>query len=351
MTPAIVSAGALTAVGLSAEQTAFGLRAGIFCPRTIGHFDLVGEALGAVLVPSIHEEIEGWERLTSLALPPLRDVLYQVGDRARVSRVVLALPAARAGLSADDRANIAEELTNAAFGGDPNRLVTVTGDREAFATALLYAKAYLEEHTDEIVLAGAVDSFHDVRMYRALDEEHRVLSERSPGGLIPGEGSAFLAIAAPSSRLPAIAHLSFVEAGHEPDADDVLAEAWTRLSRGALRAAKDALQSMGQAPSAPWILLDQCVERHRNKAWQTVFYRLRGDLEPESTVVDTLAERLGDAGVASGAILAVYASVGLASGFSPGGSAIIGLASDGAARASLSLIAARSGKPAPLTST
>lgn len=346
MNPAILSVGALTAVGLSAEQTAFGLRAGIFCPRTIGYRDAAGEELGAVLVPSIHEEIEGWERLVSLALPPLREVLRHVGAFARVSRVFLALPAARPGLSASEQACVIDELADAALDGDRAMLFMVAGDREAFAAALQRATAYLGEHRDEVVVVGAVDSFHDARTYRALDEDHRILSERAPNGFIPGEGSAFVALGAATSRFPALSYPSFVEAGSEPDDDDALAEAWTEIVRRAASCARRTLESRGEALGAPWLLVDQCTERHRNKAWQTVNYRLGDELDPGSSVIETLAERLGDAGAASGAILAVYASIGFASGFAPGKSAVIALASDGAARAGLSLVAATSGAAA-----
>lgn len=339
MLPSVLAAGALTAVGLSAEQTAFGLRAGLFCPRTINYQDKHGEELGAVLVPSIHEEIEGWERLVSLALPALREVLRHLDSRARVARIFLGVPEDRAGCSADDRRHVIEELADAALDGDRRMITPVVGDREAFAAALLSAKAYLDGHHDDVVLVGAVDSYHDLRTYRALDEDHRILSEHSPNGFIPGEGSAFIALGRHVNGLPALSRLSHVDVGSEPTEYDVLAEVWTDLSRKAVRAARRALGSRASAPVASWVLVDQNMERHRNKAWQTVHHRLRDDLEPEVTVLDTLAEKLGDAGAASGAILAVHASIGLASGFSPGQSALVALASDRRARASFSLVA------------
>lgn len=340
MTLAILGVSALTAVGLSAEQTAFGLRAGLFCPRTLGHRDAAGEALGAVLVPSIQEEIEGWERLVSLALPPLRDALRQAGGKDRVARVFLALPLARPGLDREDQARIIEELGDAGLGGDRRSVVAIVGDREAFARALERAKAHLEEHRDDVVIVGAVDSYHHALTYQALDADYRILSERSPNGFMPGEGSAFVVVGAPSADRPAIAEVAFVGTGSEPDEEDVLAEAWTELTREAVERARRSLEARGEAVGAPWVLVDQRTERHRNKAWQIVNFRLSDALDPETTVLDSLAERLGDAGAASGAVLAVHAAIGLASGFAPGNAAVIALAADGAARASVSLVAA-----------
>ncbi|MBK9258708.1 MAG: hypothetical protein IPM54_02605 [Polyangiaceae bacterium] len=338
MMPSIYSVGACTAVGLSAEQTAFGLRAGMFCPRTIGHADKRGEQLGAVLVPAIHEEIEGWERLVSLALPALREVLGPLGGRGRVGRIFLALPEVRAGHSADDHTRVIDELADAELDGDQRLFTKVVGDREAFATALVAAKEYLDANRDAIVLVGAVDSYHDLRTYRALDDDYRILSERAPNGFIPGEASAFVALGGRVNGLTALSQLAFVNVGSEPSEDDVLAEVWTQLSRKAVRAATGALESRGEAAGAPWILVDQTMERHRNKAWQMVLHRLRDHFDPESTVQGTLAEKLGDVGAASGAILAIHATIGLASGFAPGSSALVALASDRTARSTFSLV-------------
>lgn len=335
MMPSILAAGALTAVGLSAEQTAFGLRAGLFCPRTIGHADKQGEELGAVLVPAIHEEIEGWERLVSLALPPLREVQRALGSK--VARIFLALPDARAGLSAEDLAHVTTEVADAEFGGDGRGITPVFGDREAFAAALVSAKVFLEEHRDATVIVGAVDSYHNLPTYRALDDEYRLLSERSPNGFIPGEAAAFVVLSG-RSHPDALSLLSFVDVKSERSEEDVLAEAFTDVSRNAARAARRALEARGETSGAPWVLLDQHIERHRNKAWQIVLHRLRGELDSDSSVLDSLAERLGDVGAASGAVLAVYASMGLASGFAPGKSALVALASDRRARAAFSLV-------------
>jgi len=339
MMPWILSAGAFSAVGLSAEQTAFGIRAGVFCPRTIGHADKHGQQLGAVLVPAIHEEIEGWERLVSLALPPLREALRPLGGRSRVARIFLALPDVRDGLTADDQTRLIDELADAELDGDTRLITKVTGDREVFATALLAAKEYVEANRDTLVIVGAVDSYHDLRTYRALDGGHRILSERSPNGFIPGEASAFLALGGRSNGLPALSQLAFVDVGNEPSEDDVLGEVWTNLSRKAARAARETLQSRNEPPGAPWVLVDQTMERHRNKAWQMVRHRLRDHFDAETTVQGTLAEKLGDVGAASGAILAIYATIGFTSGFAPGRAAHINLASDRTARASISIVA------------
>lgn len=337
----IFSVGAFSAVGLSAEQTAFGLRAGIFCPRTIGHEDKHGQKLGAVLVPAIQEEIEGWERLVSLALPALREVFRPLGGKERIARIFLALPEPRPGLSAEDHDRIINELVDAQLDGDQRMITKITGDREAFAAALVAAKAYVETNREDLVLVGAVDSYHDLRTYRALDDDYRILSERSPNGFIPGEGCAFVALGARGNGLTEIAQISFVALGNEPSEDDVLAEVWTDITRKAVRSARNTLESRGQTVGAPWILVDQDMERHRSKAWQTVVHRLREQFDRESIHQEALARRLGDVGAASGAILAVYATIGLASGFAPGPLALVALASDRTPRASFSIIAPR----------
>jgi hypothetical protein len=87
----------------------------------------------------------------------------------------------------------------------------------------------------------------------------------------------------------------------------------------------------------PWVLVDQCTERHRARSWDRIAFRLGERIDPEATIVMKLSDRLGDSGAASGAILLVHAAIGLATGFAPGKSALIALGSDQAGRASFGL--------------
>ena len=336
----VIALGASTAVGLSAEQTAFGLRAQLFSPRSIGYVDEDGEELGAVLLTSIPEEIQGWERFVWLALPALREA-RAVGGQATLSdppsspkRLFLALPTPRPGFDDADRASVVEEIAGAALEGCA--ITTVTGENEAFGRALALAVAYLQENPTETALVGGVDSRHDRHAYASLDGEFRLLSQRAPDGFIPGEGAAFAWIAGREARAAEpLAVLVFAEARDERASGEADAE-FTDLLESAART----LDRRDDEP-LPWVLVDQVGERHRARSWARVTARLPHLIDARTTTVDALAERLGDVGAASGAILLVYATVGLASGFGPGASAVVALGGDSQGRATFALSRAR----------
>jgi 3-oxoacyl-[acyl-carrier-protein] synthase-1 len=323
----VVSVGAHTAVGLSAEQTAFGLRAALFCPRTIGHRDVEGESLGAVLATSIPEEIVGWERLVSLALPALREA---TGERSSAlgAPLFLAMPAPRPGLDGSDAVHVGREIAEAALAGN-TEIIRFGGGNEAFGGALAAAMAYLEERPDGRAIVGAVESFHEPETYAHLDGEFRILSGRSPNGFIPGEGAAFAVLAGPDAQTDAtLAEVVFAAvaeegASFEPDGafTDVVLRAC--LATG--------------TEVVPWVLVDQRTERHRGRSWDRVSTRVAPRIHPTATETMTLAERLGDAGAASGAIMLVHATVGLSAGFAPGASAVVAMGSDLSRRASFTL--------------
>ncbi|MFO0617581.1 MAG: hypothetical protein U0414_33615 [Polyangiaceae bacterium] len=332
---AIWSVGASTPVGLSAEQTAFGLRAGLFCPRTLGHTDEVGEPLGAVLLGSIPEEVEGWERLVWLALPAAREALAGSEARGlpRPRRAFLALPSAQKGLPEEDLRSAVDEVEHALLEGVA--VTVVSGQNDAFGKALALAVRHLAEHPDECALVGGADSRHAAETYADLDEEFRILSERSPDGFIPGEGAAFAVIGGRVTGAPArseprdtpLARIAFADArdesGGEPDA------AFTDLVEAAALHAAEAPLS--------WVLVDQRTEQHRSSSWHRVECRLPGLLDLRGTTVDALAERVGDAGAASGAILLVHAVLGVHTRFAPGSSAVVALGSDGPGRAAFTV--------------
>lgn len=331
MRASILSVGASTPVGLTAEQTAFGMRAALFCPRTVHALDEDGRELGAVLLTSVVEEVEGWERMVWLALPALREAL---GDGDGVRRLFLALPAPRPGFDDEDRRRVVEEIEQAALDGVA--ITVVTGQNDAFGRALALAARHLADNPAEKVAVGAVDSRHAAATYADLDADFRILSERSPDGMVPSEGAAFVVLGA--RKEGALASLVFAEAIDEAAPGAIgsqLDGAFTDLvERGA--------QTLEKGP-VPWVLVDQRGERHRSRSWERVAFRLNDIVDHAATTVDALNERLGDAGAASGAILCVYAAIGLDSGFGPrarepNASALVALGSDGPGRACFALV-------------
>jgi len=333
----ILSVGASTAVGLSAEQTAFGLRAALFCPLTIRVVDEDGRQLGAAIATSVVEEVEGWERMVWLALPALREALGAAppAGTSRVRRLFLALPMQRAGFDDADRRSVVEELGEAVLDGVP--ITVVTGQNEAFGRALALATRHVAEHPSERVAVGAVDSRHAAATYAELDADFRLLSERAPDGFVPGEGAAFVVIGSHADG--ALASLVYADAADEEPGAELDAAFTDLVERGAA-----SIHANAKEPSPlPWILVDQRSERHRSRSWSRVEHRLSDLLDASTTTVDALSERLGDAGTASGAILCVYAAIGLESGFGPGSrgpcaSALVALGSDAGGRACFAMV-------------
>ena len=215
---------------------------------------------------------------------------------------------------------------------------TVTTGRAGGLVALGRAAAMIRSGKAKFAVAGGLDSYVDLYTLGTLDLEKRVKSGANLDGFIPGEGAAFLLLASPqaaaAARLPALAVVSGAAEGFEKGH---LGSKETYMGEG-LAATFQAL--IGDSPpprpfASVWSSMNG--ESHWAREWGVAFLRSR-DAFAESHAMNHPADCFGDAGAASGALLA-----GLASLDATRGPALVYASSDYGARACVSILPAGGG--------
>lgn len=347
MSAFITALGARSPVGLNAEQTAMGLRHAHPSPRRTKFMDRHGESIGMSLLGALPDDLEGLHRMVALAAPALGECVaaHQALFPASVKTkpiVLLGCPAPRPGFGAADATALLEAVVNRAnVDACPQRSAVFPGGHASFAQALERALGEMANAKGTPIFVGSVDSFYDVQTVAHYESDLRILSLRTPDGFLPAEGAAFLALnSQASTSAPTYGEVIFAATDNEftiVEDQPNLARASTELLVRAARARREsglAKNTAGDRSTHPlgWYLRTTNRERHRAREEKFVMTRRWELFHPEKTRIDELAENIGDAGAASGALLSVFACQGFASGYAPHSAACIALASDGPER-------------------
>jgi 3-oxoacyl-[acyl-carrier-protein] synthase-1 len=220
-----------------------------------------------------------------------------------------------------------QKLTNVAI--DLRHSAIIPHGRAAGLMALELALNALQSNTVSTVIVGGVDSYLDLRLLGTLDAEQRILGPRVMDGFIPGEGAAFIALSGSSAgnvpRTVVNGVASSMDEGHRygtaPAKGEGLANAMTQLR-----------QRAGQLPGRIGTTFAGFNgEGFDAKLWGVA--RLRhNDLFSPGMMIDHPADKFGDAGAATGAILTALAAEALAKG-TRSGPALVWAASDREPRA------------------
>jgi 3-oxoacyl-[acyl-carrier-protein] synthase-1 len=338
MSKALIGAtSALCAIGGSSEQVWTSQRAGI---ARIGsshvldkHFDpiqmgLVPEdqlpplppALAATGLPSRAR------RMLRLAAPAFASVAASINPPVRVFLGLPELDAAQSPWLTDflahlsKAANVPIELEHSGI---------IPRGRAAALRALEGALEILASDPATPIIVGGVDTFLDLKLLAELDAEGRILGPRVMDGFIPGEGAAFFALHSPanppavcSASLDGIA--SFKDDGHRygkaPAKGEGLANAIEKM--------RDSMQS--SAPIAT-TFAGFNGENFDAKLWGVAQLR-HADFFAPGLFMEHPADKYGDAGAATGALLIVMAAAALSKRQRPG-PALVWAASDSELRA------------------
>jgi 3-oxoacyl-[acyl-carrier-protein] synthase-1 len=211
---------------------------------------------------------------------------------------------------------------------DRERSVVVPGGRAAALIALERALAALESGVANHVVIGGVDTYLDLRLLATLDDEQRILGRTVMDGFIPGEGAGFYVLSGAQQRgkenVPAVVvhgAASTRDPGHRygdaPAKGEGLAMALDQLR-----------QRMQPPPPGPIATTFAGFngENFDAKLWGVA--RLRhNDLFSAGALIEHPADKYGDAGAATGAILVALAAQALSTGARPG-PALVWAASD-----------------------
>jgi 3-oxoacyl-[acyl-carrier-protein] synthase-1 len=330
----ILGIGARSAVGLTALQTAFGLRSRRFAPGASPFLDATERAIGVVRLRALPDDVDGFDRLVALAAPALKEATAGVASPVTL---ILAAPEPHEGFLATEGRSLAEALAETSgVALDAERSVVFASGSAGMAVAVSRALDELARQPSRPIVVGGLDTFFDGARLEALDREQRILSHRAPSGLLPGEAAGFLVLGPPRSDATCgvVAALAGAEVAAGTD-EPVLAEALTELVE------QGESQLAGAGP--PWIIVDDLLERHRSREWSFVLARRGAWSGDEPSVVDDLAAHAGSLGAGAGAIAMIWVAVGMQAGFAPSRSALVVLASDGPARGVVALRGAARG--------
>ncbi len=305
-------------LGATARTFVTGARAGQLTPRApVGAAP--GSVLGGARARWLDDAATAAERARRLAIEALRATLPR--DRSDPILLVVAWPEH---LGEQPTSTVPDHrLLRAILEGldarlDPSSLV-VRGGRAAFARALSLASDLAQTRGGDVHV-GAVDTPIDIATLERLDAEGRLAGPQRSEGCIPGEAAAFLALS-PTASARRGATLGRVEA------------------RGAARGGTPGAvlaRVAGSVPGGPErVLHDANGERDKSSDWFAISSEAREALGVANEV-DWL-KRTGDAGTATGAVLAAIALESALMGDGARERAVVSLLSDDGARGAFAL--------------
>jgi 3-oxoacyl-[acyl-carrier-protein] synthase-1 len=311
---ALLGAGMVSAVGLSAPEVAASVRAGASRFAESSILDSLPPLVMAEvpddglarLSPAVRGCAPGSRdaRLLRLAEPALRECLAHLPAGAAPPPLVLALPETIHPLGG---ARLLDGLHAQAGRFDRERSEAFHRGRAGGMRAIARAADLLGADRP-FVVAGGVDSHRDPGVLEALAMEGRLKTEYSRDGFIPGEGAAFLLLARRGAA-DALAVLggfaAAMEPGHPygdaPRRGDGLSAAFAASLASAAAPVEEVYASMNG---------ESCWAREYGVA------RLRsGGRFADGHTLHHPADCHGDTGAAAGPIMTALAALGIAGGY------------------------------------
>jgi 3-oxoacyl-[acyl-carrier-protein] synthase-1 len=326
----VVAVGMMTAVGLSAAETAANVRAGTmrFTPgfwhdKAFEPF-VLAEVLEAGL-PDLEDGVAGESRLAGrerrmlrLATMPLRECCQPLAAAGLRAPLHLALPETETLLPLEPPALLSRLAKQTKDAFDAAQSTANVDGRAGGLLAVGRAAQQVREGTIPYALAGGVDTYRDSYILGTLDMEKRVKSPRNLDGFIPGEGAGFLLLAkretAAAAGLTPLAKLSGVAEGFE---EGHLYSDQSYKAEGLAQALQQLLEEDDPGQPIQEVYSSMTGERHWAQEWGVAFVRNKAAFAPDHGFHHP-ADCFGDTGAASGPVLVGLAALGMARGYRRG---------------------------------
>ena len=322
----IVSAGMITAVGLSAAETAASVRSGTarFAESSIldKRFEpLVLAGVPGQGLPELTEEVANAPlttreaRMIRLATVALAGCLKSLPERASAPGLSLALPETETTRPLEHAQFVKYFGQQTGWRFDPKLSDGSHRGRAGGLAAIGQASDAIRMGRAKFALAGGVDTFCDRDLLESPVMEKRVNSSANLDGFIPGEGAAFLLLAdreaARSAGLAPWAVLSPValgaESGHLYSQEPYLGE-------GLAQTVQILVQSGTAVDPIKEVYSSMNGENYWAKEWGVARIRNNGSFSPDHGMHHP-ADCYGDAGAACGPLMTALAAVGIKEGY------------------------------------
>src|SRR5689334_10906133 len=228
----VAGIGIVSAVGLSAAETAASVRAGTMRFGETAFRDKHFEPFTLAVVPnaglpeitpetSLARASSREDRLLGLATRALRECIAPLtGDVSRGPiPLIIALPETETRLPLDRQRFVGRIATQLGGAIDHRRCYASHTGRAGGLAAIGHAVALLQAGHAGLIIAGGVDSYGDLYVFGTLDMRQGVKSSRNLAGFIPEEGAAFFLLTrgsfAGAGEIPVRAAVSPVALGSE----------------------------------------------------------------------------------------------------------------------------------------
>ncbi|TAK06635.1 MAG: hypothetical protein EPO39_08300 [Candidatus Manganitrophaceae bacterium] len=341
---AVTGSAVISPVGLNAKQSCASIRAGVARFAAHPYYECAGldpewdeeEPLTAALVPSIDPYLDGPERLFSLVIPPLTDLMSEAKLKRKELKsgaLLLALPQPDKvikGWSLEKK--FIPELCRRT-GLDRFKISKASQAGHAGMFSLIQeGTAILSSGEAEFCIVGGVDSYLLEERLEFLDKSWRIKSGKNVDGYVPGEAASMILLEradkAKSRNRPVLATISSCGTGTEPQS---IASEKNSSGAGlseAIGKAVDPETGIG------WVLCDLNGESYRGFEWGVVQTRL-SKIFPDVKRVTHPADCIGDVGAATGGVLVSCAVEAFKRGYHPSENPLLWTASDDGLRAAL----------------
>ena len=346
----ILNAGAVTSVGLTAQQTCAAIRARISgfqeaVPRVPPQEPLIG-----ALVPAKdHVKKSPWNWFVNLAVRAIRECLQGRQIDFSSTAIFIVLPALHRHHPAlnlnkqHDFLLAIEDILKQRF--HPKSLVASGGSAESLR-CLALARQLLQAKTVSHCIVGGVDSLLNANDIHRLETSGRLYDgSKNPQGLIPGEGAAFMLLSQNIHQEDDHPLANVAGIGYSDEDATALGETFSTgigMRKALQNAVKDAQIEESQINLR---VSDMNGERYR--AWESLISTSRF----YSTYRQHLctwypSTSVGDIGAAAGILMIIVAATGIFRGYSPGPIAMCEASSEEGLRAAC-LIAPAPNAPNP----
>lgn len=314
----VTAIGAFSPLGGNAEQTAAAVKAGaaaiseypfLYCtPHDPGWDEDLPMYVAAV--PAIDAAVKGLERFSQLAIPALTEVL----DKAKLKRqslantgLLLAIPqfsevTLKLGLDKQWLPQLCRRM------GLSLKIAKVEAEgRVGVFSQIASAIPLLQTGALEQCIVGGVDTHLIMEHLELLDEYWRLKSERNVDGFTPGEAAAMLMLETEAHALARgvkpLAVIGGLGSGQEPE---IFSSEKVSTGQGLAAAMRSALATKPENHSVNKVYCDFNGESYYAFELGLMQSRL-GPVFAKAGELSHPAECYGDAGAASGGLLAVCA--------------------------------------------